>query len=186
MIAATGTGLLPMRVGKVVGLKEGDEFFEFVVLDQLGGDEHLIIGIGSSEAFALAASLSGTAFGCPMTYQFMSRLVRSLGGRVREVRLDRMVEGAYAATVEAEGSQGIAGVDARCSDALNLAVLAGVPIFAAPEVLADCTARQEGGSAEAALLRRVLAAGPMTVSRPQQDRADQPPPAPECVPDEPR
>ena len=35
MIAATGTGLLPMRVGKVVELKEGDEFFEFVVLDQL-------------------------------------------------------------------------------------------------------------------------------------------------------
>lgn len=104
MVAATGTGLLPMRVGKVVGLKEGGEFFEFAVLDQLDGDEHLIIRIGSAEAFALAASLGGTEFGRPMTYQFMLALVQGVGGRVREVRLDRIVQGAYAATVEAEGS----------------------------------------------------------------------------------
>jgi len=178
MIAATGTGLLPMRVGKVVGLKEGDEFFEWVVLDQIDGNEHLVIHIGSAEAFALAASLSGTEFGRPMTYQFTIALVRSLGGRVRAVRLDRVVDGAYAATVEAEGSRGVVGVDARCSDALNLAVLAGAPVFVAPEVLADCTARQEGDSAEAALLRRALAAGPMTAGRPRAGRADQPPPAP--------
>lgn len=165
MIAATGTGLLPMRVGKVVGLKDGDEFLEFVVLDQLDGDGHLVIGIGSPEAFALAASLGGVEFGRPMTYQFTITLVRNLGGRVREVRLDRVVDGAYAATVEAEGSQGVVGIDARCSDALNLAVLAGAPIFVAPEVLAGCTARQEGDSAEAALLRRAVAAAPMTVGR---------------------
>jgi hypothetical protein len=30
-----------------------------------------------------------------MTYQFTVALMRSLGGRVREVRLDRIVEGAY-------------------------------------------------------------------------------------------
>jgi bifunctional DNase/RNase len=53
-----------------------------------------------------------------MTYQFTAALVRSLGGRVREVRLDRIVEGAYAATVSVEGPQGVALVDARSSDAL--------------------------------------------------------------------
>lgn len=174
MVAATGTGLLPMRVGKVVGLTEGGEFFEFAVLDQFDGDEHLVIWIGSSEAFALAASLGGTEFDRPMTYQFMFALVQRLGGRVREVRLDRIAEGAYAATVEAEGTHGIVGVDARCSDALNLAVLAGAPIFVAPEVLADCTGRQAGDSAEGVLLRRAMAAGPMTIHRSR----DRPPPAP--------
>lgn len=174
MVAATETGLLPMRVGKVVGLKEGGEFFEFAVLDQLDGDGHLIFGIGSAEAFALAASLGGTEFDRPMTYQFISALVQGLGGRVREVRLDRIVEGAYAATVEAEGSHGTVGVDARCSDALNLAVLVGAPIFVAPEVLADCTGRQEGDSAEGVLLRRAMAAGPMTLRRTR----DRPQPAP--------
>ena len=53
-----------------------------------------------------------------MTYQFTAALVRSLGGRVREVRLDQIVEGAYAATVSVEGPQGVALVDARSSDAL--------------------------------------------------------------------
>jgi bifunctional DNase/RNase len=98
-------------------------------------------------------------------YQFTAALVRSLGGRVREVRLDRIVEGAYAATVEVDGPQGVRLVDARSSDALNLAVLTQAPVFVAPEMLADCIGRQEADSAEAALLQRAIAAGPMAVRR---------------------
>jgi bifunctional DNase/RNase len=56
-------------------------------------------------------------------------------------------------------------VDARSSDALNLAVLTDAPVFAVPDVLADCISRQEGDSAEAALMRRALAADPMTIRR---------------------
>jgi bifunctional DNase/RNase len=100
-----------------------------------------------------------------MTYEFAAALVRGLGGRVREVRLDRIVEGAYGATVEVEGMQGVALVDARSSDALNLAVLTDAPVLVAPEVLADCIGRQEGDSAEAALLRRALTCDPMTIRR---------------------
>jgi bifunctional DNase/RNase len=98
-----------------------------------------------------------------MTYQFAAALVRSLGGGVREVRLDRVIDGAYAATVEVDGPRGVALVDARSSDALNLAVLMDARIFAAPDVLADCTSRQEGDSAEAGALQRALTAGPMTI-----------------------
>jgi len=100
-----------------------------------------------------------------MTYQFMAQLVRSLSGRIREVRLDGLVAGAYAATVEVEGPQGVELVDARSSDALNLAVLTAAPILAALEVLEDSDRRQEGDSAEAVLMRRALAACPMTMTR---------------------
>jgi uncharacterized protein len=165
MIAATDTGLVPMRVSKAVALGDGDHISEFVVLDELDGDRHLVIGIGHAEALALDASLQGLQWGRPMTYQFTAALVRSLGGRVREVRLDRIVDGAYAAIVEVEGPQGVALVDARSSDALNLAVLAHAPVFVSPEMLADCIGRQEGDSAEAALLQRAIAAGPMAVRR---------------------
>ena len=165
MIAATDTGLVPMRVSKAVGLKDGDDLSQYVVLDELAGDRHLVIGVGHAEAFALDASLQGLQWGRPMTYQFTAALVGSLGGRVREVRLDRIVEGAYAATVEVEGPQGVGLVDARSSDALNLAVLTQAPVFVAPEMLADCIGRQEGDSAEAALLQRAIAARPMTVRR---------------------
>ena len=165
MTAPTDTGLVPMQVSKAVALGDGDDISEFVVLDELDGDRHLVIGVGHSEAFALDASLHGLQWGRPMTYQFTAALVRSLGGRVREVRLDRIVEGAYAATVEVDGPQGAGLVDARSSDALNLAVLTDAPVFVSPEMLADCIGRQQGDSAEASLLQRAIVAGPMTVRR---------------------
>jgi len=168
MIAATSTGFVPMRISKAAGLKDGEDFSHFIVLDELDGDRHLVIGVGQSEAFSLAASMQGLRWGRPMTYQFTAALVRGLGGRVREVRLDRMVDGAYAATVEVEGPQGTAQVDARPSDALNLAVLSDAPVSVAPDVLSDCVGRQTGDSAEAGLLRRALSAGPMTVRRSDQ------------------
>jgi bifunctional DNase/RNase len=165
VIAAADTGLVPMRVSKAVALMDGDDLSNYMVLDELDGDRHLVIGVGHAEAFALDASLQGLQWGRPMTYQFTAALVRTLGGRVREVRLDRIVEGAYAATVEVEGPQGVGLVDARSSDALNLAVLTQAPVFVAPEMLADCISRQGAGTAEAALLQRAVAAGPMAVRR---------------------
>ncbi len=165
MIASTDTGLVEMRVNKVVAFSPGrsEDISYFVVLDEAQGARHVVILIGLSEALELAASLQGLRWGRPMTCQFAAALVRSLGGRVREVRLDRIIEGGYAATVEAEGPDGVALVDARPSDALNLAVLMDARIFAAPDVLADCIGRQEGDSAEAGVMRRVLTTGPMTI-----------------------
>jgi|SRR5689334_6121460 len=165
MIAAADTALVPMRVSKAVALGDGDNISNYMVLDELDGDRHLVIGVGDAEAFALDASLHGLQWGRPMTYEFTAALVRSLGGRVLEVRLDRIVEGAYAATVEVEGPQGVELVDARSSDALNLAVLTQAPVLVTPEMLADCIARQEADSTEAALLQRAIAAGPMAVRR---------------------
>ena len=165
MIAATEIGFVRMRVSKVVRLNDGGHFCEFVVLNELDGDRHLVIQIGSTEAFALAASLGDVEWGRPMTYQFMAELVRSLGGRIREIRLDALVSGAYAATVEVEGPQGVELVDARSSDALNLAVLVGAPIVVALEMVEDSDQRQEGESAEAVLMRRALTTPPMTVKK---------------------
>jgi uncharacterized protein len=165
MVAATEIGFVRMRVSKVVGLNDEDRVGEFVVLNELDGDRHLVIQIGSAEAFALAASLGDVEWGRPMTYQFMAELVRSLGGRIREIRLDGLVSGAYAATVEAEGPHGVELVDARSSDALNLAVLVGAPIVVALEMVEDSDRRQAGDSAEAVLMRRALTAPPTTITK---------------------
>jgi bifunctional DNase/RNase len=165
MPTVTDTGFVPMRVSKVtaLGLHSGDHVSFYVVLDEPDGDQHLVILIGQEQALGLAATMDGKEWPRPMTYQFMASLVRALDGRVREVRLDRVVGGAYAAMVEVEGPAGVErGVDARCSDALNLAVLLGAPIFVAPEMLDDCAHRMEGDSPEAAMARRALTAGPMT------------------------
>ena len=165
MTAMADVGFVRMRISKVAGVRDGDRVHKFVVLDEPDGDRHLLIKIGQAEALAMAANLDEMEWGRPMTYQFMAQLVRSLSGRIREVRLDGLVAGAYAATVEVEGPQGAELVDARSSDALNLAVLTAAPILAALEVLEDSDGRQEGDSAEAVLMRRALAACPMTITR---------------------
>lgn len=168
MPAVTDTGFVLMRVSKVTALGQaaGDGIAYYVVLDEPDGDRHLVILIGEKEAFGLASTLDGKQWPRPMTYQFMAALVRALDGRVREVRLDRVVDGAYAAMVEVEGPAGVErGVDARSSDALNLAVLLGAPIFVAPEMLDDCARRLEGDSPEAAMARRALTANPMAFVR---------------------
>jgi bifunctional DNase/RNase len=122
---ATAVGDVEMRITKVVGLSASDDepLHQYVVLDEVSGDRQLVFAIGQSEAFSLAARLGGIEWRRPMTHQFVAGLVRALGGRVRQVQIDRVLEDAYAATVEVEGPPGMQSVDARPSDALNLAVL---------------------------------------------------------------
>ena len=166
MTTAAGVGFVEMRISKVVAVgRAGDDIVEYIVLDEAHGHRHLVIEVGSPEAFSLAATLDGTEWRRPMTYQFMAAAVESLGARVRQVRIDRVIDGAYAATVELEGPTGTGVVDARSSDALNLAALANAAVFAAREVLDDNEHRQAGDDAQAALLRRAPDLPPMTVRR---------------------
>ena len=155
MTTATEAGYVEMRIAKAVGLAPTEhELYQYVVLEEVAGDRHLAIEIGQPEAFSLAAGLGGLTWPRPMTYQFVAALVQALGGRVRQVRIDRVVERAYAATVEVEGPPGVQAVDARSSDALNLAALVQAPILVAPEVLVEAEARRTGDSPEAARLRK--------------------------------
>jgi uncharacterized protein len=139
MTTATAVGHVEMRIAKVVGLSgaEDEPVHQYVVLEDMSGDRHLAIEIGHPEAFSLAARLGEIAWRRPMTYQFVAALVQALGGRVRQVRIDQVVEETYIATAEVDGPPGVQLVDARPSDALNLAALVQAPIFAAPQVLQE-------------------------------------------------
>jgi uncharacterized protein len=174
MTAASDTRFAEMRLGKVVAISaaEEDRASFFVVLEGVSQAGHLPILIGGTEAIALSASLTGTTFARPMSPQFAAGLVHALGGQVRQIRIDRLVPvrggTAYGATVQVEGPSGAVSVDARPSDALNLAALLQAPIFVAPEVLADAAGRMEGDSSEAVNLRQALTFGPMTAERLEQ------------------
>jgi bifunctional DNase/RNase len=167
MTTTTQTGFIKMRIAKVVGfgapLAERD--LSCIVLDEVSGDRHLVIDVGTSEGFFLAAQLQGMTFARPMTYQFAAALVQILGGQVREVRIDRLIDGAYGATVTVEGPGGIQRVDARPGDALNLGALTGAAIFVGAEVLEHGSRQQEGESATASLLRLAPTLPAMRISR---------------------
>jgi bifunctional DNase/RNase len=170
MTAAADIGFVEMRLSKVVGVSATADDTSFcVVLDGVSDDRQLPILIGGTEAISLSASLNGTPLARPMSAQFAASLLQALGGRVREVRIDRLVPvvdgNAYGSTVEIEGSSGVESVDARPSDALSLVALRPAPIFVAPEVLADAEARLAGDSAEAVRLRLALEGEQLTFRR---------------------
>lgn len=176
MGAPADIGFVEMRLAKVVSLAAppGENPSCFIVLDAVAQDRQLVIEIGQMEGFTLAAALTGFELARPMGPQFAAGLLRASGGRVRQVRIDRLITAfggtAYGATVEVEGPLGVEAVDARPSDALNLLALMPAPVFVAPEVLAEAQARMEGDSSAANRLRRAVETEQMTVGQGPADR----------------
>ncbi len=103
-----------------------------IQLAEVGGSRQLYIGVGDAEAAALAFCLQGTDFPRPMTYQFAASLLAAAGSGVREVRVTGVAAGIfYAQVVLVSGAI----VDARPSDAVNLAAVTGAPVLVAAELL---------------------------------------------------
>jgi len=99
-----------------------------MVLTEADGDRWLPIWIGRAEATALALSLEAAEMPRPLTYQLAADLVTAGGATITEVRITRLEAPVFYAEVVVTGPAGTREVDARPSDAVNLAVTAGVPI----------------------------------------------------------
>jgi RNA polymerase sigma factor (sigma-70 family) len=108
-----------------------------VVLEETGGERRFALWIGRPEGEALAAALEQMETPRPMTYAFMATLLEATGAQLQEVRISRLAESTFFAEVVVEGPAGRHTIDARPSDALNLAARTGTPIRAAAEVIAE-------------------------------------------------
>jgi uncharacterized protein len=133
----TQTGMLRMQVVDVRrGRPEVGGPEQYVVfLEEIEGARRLPIWIGSFEGTALAMTLERVEVARPGAYRFTANVLRAARGRLREVRIDRLVEGTFYAQAVLEGPQGETYVDSRPSDALNLALLEGAPVFVDPAVV---------------------------------------------------
>src|SRR5207244_4206971 len=107
---------------------------DVILLEQLDGSRTLPIWIGPAEGEALAFALEKAGTPRPMTYGFIASLLDAAGVRLREVVVSRLTGDTYYAEVVIEGASGSARVDARPSDAINLALVAGAPIRVARAV----------------------------------------------------
>jgi bifunctional DNase/RNase len=131
------TELVPVTItGVVRGAEDGPERRERFSIELAaaadGDPRRLLIGVGDAEATALAFNLQGQEFPRPMTYQFMASLVAAAGSAVRGVRITSQSHGIFYAQVMLRGG---ATVDARPSDALNLAAITGAPVMVAASLL---------------------------------------------------
>jgi uncharacterized protein len=97
--------------------------------------------VGQPEAAAIAVLIEDVEFPRPMTHQLTASLLQAAGTSLREVRVSRLADMTfYAEIVLADGTT----VDARPSDAIPLALLAGAPILVDPAVL-DAADRPKPG-----------------------------------------
>jgi bifunctional DNase/RNase len=146
--------LVPVTItGVIRGTDDGPErgeryFIELAATGEggaagKGGARRVRIGVGDAEAMALAFSLKGQEFPRPMTYQFMAALVAAAGSAVRAVRVTGRRDGVFYAAVMLRGG---ATVDARPSDALNLAAITGAQVYVASELLSLPAVLGEPGS----------------------------------------
>jgi uncharacterized protein len=102
---------------------------QIALLKEKAGERVLPIWIGEPEAAALALELGGEAMPRPMTADLMAKLLGAAGATVERVTVNSLREETFYATIVLATGDGTQEVDARPSDALNLAVRVGAPIF---------------------------------------------------------
>jgi bifunctional DNase/RNase len=144
-----GTGFVAVRIADV-RMSKPDTLprFGLVLLKTADGGRYLPIFVGTPEANMLALGLENAEMPRPMTYQFTAGLVAASGARIDEVQITSLLGTTYLATVIVQTPAGPAQVDARPSDALNLAVLVEASITVESSMLRSSDELREIGSAE--------------------------------------
>jgi bifunctional DNase/RNase len=106
-----------------------------VLLKETERERYLPIWVGPWEANAIATRLQGVTPERPLTHDLFVAALEQLGVTVRRVIVSSLAEETFHATLELELDGKTYAIDSRPSDALAVAVRAGVRIFASIEVL---------------------------------------------------
>jgi bifunctional DNase/RNase len=100
-----------------------------VLLREKDGERMLPIWVGRPEGDALALELGGESTPRPMTADLMAKLLEAAGAHVASVAVNSLREDTFYGTIVLVTGSGKQEVDARPSDALNLAARVGAPIL---------------------------------------------------------
>jgi RNA polymerase sigma factor (sigma-70 family) len=111
-----------------------------MLLDERDGGRRLPIWIGPAEATVLALAIQSVEMPRPFPYKLAAGLVEAAGSRITEVRITKLTDSVFYAVVEVLGPTGPREVDARPSDAVNLAVVTGAPIQVSTELFSVAVA----------------------------------------------
>ena len=120
-----------------------------VILKQKDIERYLPIWIGPPEADAIAVRLQEVSVPRPLTHDLLHNTIKDLSGSIDHIVVSSMENDTYYATIVVRQGDKMVEIDARPSDALALAVRAGVQIFATPEVMERCGVRLDKESGEA-------------------------------------
>jgi RNA polymerase sigma factor (sigma-70 family) len=106
-----------------------------MLLKEKQGERMLCIWVGAAEGNTLASKLVEWAPPRPMTSDLIVELLRVMGGRVERVAVTELRDTTFYATISIAVDGDVQDVDARPSDALNVAVRVGAPILVDDDLL---------------------------------------------------
>ena len=112
-----------------------------VTLKENFGDRRLVIFVGAPEGRAMVSTLESVEFPRPMTYQLCVSLIEATKATITEVRITDFVEMTYLAEILLSTPAGAVQIDARPSDAVNVALIAEVPIRISESLLTAWTSQ---------------------------------------------
>ena len=106
-----------------------------VILRELDAERYLPIWIGIYEAEAITIALQEVEVARPLTHDLLKNLFQALNARIIRVEVSELRDDTFFGNIIADVNGRTLTVDARPSDALNLAVRAHVPILVARSVM---------------------------------------------------
>jgi RNA polymerase sigma factor (sigma-70 family) len=129
--------MIEVTVADVVERTWQDERSYIAVLLDNTEQRMLIIYIGSSEGQSIAVHFLQRRTERPLTYTLVNNILKALATDVKEVCIETLQENIFYATVTLCQGDTLHKVDARPSDAINLALRTGSPIFVSKEVMEE-------------------------------------------------
>jgi uncharacterized protein len=106
-----------------------------VILREAHAERYLPIWIGIYEAEAITIALQDVEVARPLTHDLLRNVFNTLNARVIRVEVSALRDDTFFGNIVAEVNGNTLNIDARPSDALNLAVRAHVPILVERSVM---------------------------------------------------
>ncbi|MBO6118659.1 MAG: bifunctional nuclease family protein [Bacteroidales bacterium] len=111
-------------------------FYDLILLEE-DGARAVNISIGESEAGNMAVFLDNIPVPRPLTYDIFNDILKKYNVQIKEVVINNFYDGNFYANIVTEHNGEKQSFDIRPSDALNMALRAGCPVFSLPNVIED-------------------------------------------------
>ncbi|MBN2004337.1 MAG: bifunctional nuclease family protein [Anaerolineae bacterium] len=108
-----------------------------VVLREVDLERYLPIWIGPCEAEAIAVRMNDVAMPRPLTHDLLVNVLNALGVTLIYIYINALIDTTFYAQLVLDVNGKEMEIDSRPSDAIAIAVRAGVPIYIAEEVMEE-------------------------------------------------